>query len=294
MFTPADFERAGQASAPTTAPLQNTKLPGSLDTQSASAAPEGVLVNRAFVQRYYANENPLGKTIRHGGGNSGSSGGAFGGHYDLSKVWQIIGVVGDTKYSTLQSKTGPIVYVPFTTGGCYFEVRTAGDPRVLIPAVRSLANKIDANLPLTNVRTQTQIIDDLLSQERLIGRLSGFFGALALALACIGLYGLLSYEVSRRTREIGIRMALGARAGDVLGMIVRQGIALAAIGALVGIGAALSVTRYLNSFLFGVQANDPLTICGVAALLAVVALASCWIPARRAMRVDPMVALRYE
>jgi putative ABC transport system permease protein len=130
--------------------------------------------------------------------------------------------------------------------------------------------------------------------ERLIARLSGFFGLLALLLSCIGLYGLLSYEVARRTREIGIRLALGAQTADVLRLIIKQGIVLALVGAAAGIGVALAVTRYLAGILYDVHANDPVTMIAVAMLLALVALAACYIPARRAMRVDPIVALRYE
>ncbi|MGB6961620.1 MAG: FtsX-like permease family protein, partial [Candidatus Acidiferrum sp.] len=137
-------------------------------------------------------------------------------------------------------------------------------------------------------------IDRLLFQERLVARLASFFGLLALVLACIGLYGLLSYEVARRTREIGIRMALGGRAKDVLRLVLQQGIALAVVGAVAGTGVALGVMRYLNSMLYDVHANDPLTMIAVALLLILVALAACFIPARRAMRVDPMIALRHE
>jgi predicted permease len=297
MFTRTDFEQAAEASAATKAPEQNANPQSPTATTSAvTAGPPvaavSVLVNKAFVHRYFANEDPLGKRVTHTHGHSASTK-----SFDTSpksRNWQIVGVVTDTKYDTLRRQVQPIVYVPFTSGGTYFQLRSTLDPRALIPTVRSTADKIDNNLPLSNIRTQTQAIDELLSQERMIARLSGFFGVLALALACIGLYGLLSYEVSRRTREIGIRMALGAVQRDVLSLVVGQGIVLAIVGTAVGIGVALGVTRYLASMLYEVHANDPLTMIGVAVLLAIVALAACYIPARRATRVDPMVALRYE
>jgi len=173
-------------------------------------------------------------------------------------------------------------------------LRTAADPQAILPAIREVVAQVNTNLPLFDVKTESEQIDRLLFQERLVARLSGFFGLLALVLACVGLYGLLSYEVSRRTREIGIRMALGAHRETVLRLILRQGLVLAIAGAGVGIGVAAVVMRYLASMLYDVHANDPVTMIGVAALLTVVALAACYIPARRAMRVDPMVALRYE
>jgi predicted permease len=290
MFTLTDFEQAAQTSAATKAAEQNANPQSPTTTTSAMTV--SVLVNEALVRRYFANENPLGKRITHSHGHRASTK-----SFDTSpksRNWQIVGVVTDTKYDTLRRQIQPIIYVPFTSGGTYFQLRSALDPRVLIPTVRSLADKIDNNLPLSHIRTQTQVIDELLSQERMIARLSGFFGVLALALACIGLYGLLSYEVSRRTREIGIRMALGAQQREVLSLVVGQGIVLAIVGTAIGIGVALGVTRYLASMLYDVHANDPLTMIGVAVLLAIVALAACYVPARRATRVDPMVALRYE
>ncbi len=160
--------------------------------------------------------------------------------------------------------------------------------------MREVVAQVNTNLPLFDVKTESEQIDRLLFQERLVARLSGFFGLLALVLACVGLYGLLSYEVSRRTREIGIRMALGAHRETVLKLILRQGLVLAIVGAVVGIGVAGGVMRYLASMLYDVRANDPVTMIAVAVLLTVVALAACYIPARRAMRVDPIVALRYE
>jgi predicted permease len=291
-LTLSDFEQAMQTSAATKAASQNAKPQSPTATTTSAAAAVSVLVNEAFVRHYFANENPLGKRITHTHGHSASTN-----SFDTSpesRNWQIVGVVTDTKYDTLRRQIQPIVYVPFTSGGTFFELRTALDPSPLIPTVRSITDKIDNNLPLSHLRTQTQVIDELLLQERMIARLSGFFGVLALALACIGLYGLLSYEVSRRTREIGIRMALGAKQRDVLGLVVGQGIVLAIVGTAVGIGVALGVTRYLTSMLYDVQANDPLTMMGVAVLLAIVTLAASYIPARLAMRIDPMVALRYE
>jgi len=249
------------------------------------AVPTPVIVNQAFVEKFIGKLDPLG--IRFGARpanyrNPGSAG------------YEIVGVVRDAKYESLRNTVQPTMYMPQRGNRASFELRTAANPQALLPAIREVIAHVNANLPLFEVTTESQQIDRLLFEERLIARLSGFFGALALALACIGLYGLLSYEVSRRTREIGIRMALGAQARDVLGMIVREGVALASIGALVGIGASLGLMRYLNSFLFDVRANDPLTIVAVAVLLGVVAFAACWIPARRATRVDPMIALRYE
>jgi ABC-type antimicrobial peptide transport system permease subunit len=206
----------------------------------------------------------------------------------------IIGVVRDAKYDSLRSEISPTAYVPASGGGASFEMRTAVDPTSIIPAVQSVVNQIDSSLPIFGVMTESQSVDQLLFQERLIARLSSFFGILALILACIGLYGLLSYEVSRRTREIGIRMALGAGQRDVLRMVVEEGLELTIAGAVFGVAAALAVTRYLGSILYGVHPGDPVTLIVVAAILMIVALAACWIPARRAARVDPMVALRYE
>lgn len=292
MFTHADFD---QASAAERARKQNTNARSSSTALNSSGAivPITVLVNKAFVRQYYSTENPLGKHITKGG-NSGSSGGAFGNHYDIAKTWEIVGVVGDTKYDSLRRTIVPIVYVPLTSGGSYFELRTATDPRTLASAVRRAANEIDSNLPLSHVSTQTQVIDKALSQERLIALVSMFFALLALALACIGLYGLISYEVSRRMREIGIRMALGARRADVLRRVIGQGMTPALLGLAAGIIGALGFTRLLSSLLFGVKPTDPLTFIVVSLTLTGVAAVACYIPARRAMRVDPMIALRYE
>jgi predicted permease len=250
-----------------------------------TAAPTPVIVNQAFVQKFLGKENPIGKAYGAAAGDAVSP---------ATPGYEIVGVVRDAKYTDLRREIHAMMYQPQSMGGATFELRTAADPQALLPAIREVVGQVNKDLPLFNVTTQSQQIDRLLFQERLVARLAGFFGALALVLACIGLYGLLSYEVSRRTREIGIRIALGAQPERVLKLVLRQGIALAIVGAAVGIGVALGVTRYLASMLFNVRASDPWTMSAVAVLLALVALAACYIPARRATRVDPMVALRYE
>jgi ABC-type antimicrobial peptide transport system permease subunit len=203
-------------------------------------------------------------------------------------------VVADTKYDRLRTENAPTAYIPLKNGEVTFALRSAVAPSALIPAVRAIVSEVDDNLPVFGVRTQSQTIDRLLFNERLVARLSSLFGLLALVLTCVGLYGLLSYEVARRTREIGIRSALGAQQRDVLSMVVGQGLALVFFGVVVGIVTAFGATRYLQSLLFGVRPTDPVTFLAVCAMLAVVALLACYIPARRATRVDPMVALRDE
>src|ERR1700730_6344451 len=250
-----------------------------------TSAPTPVIVNQAFVQKYLAKESPLGK--RFGESAAGPDGPPTPGY-------EIIGVVRDAKYNNLRRDIQAMMYMPQSFGGASFELRTAADPQAILPAVREAVAQVNTNLPLFDIQTESQQIDRLLFQERLVARLSSFFALLALVLACVGLYGLLSYEVSRRTREIGIRIALGAHQGSVMKLVLRQGIVLAIVGAAVGIGVALSVTCYLASMLYNVHANDPLTMIAVAVLLTIVHQTACYIPARRAMRVDPLVALRYE
>jgi putative ABC transport system permease protein len=173
-------------------------------------------------------------------------------------------------------------------------VRTVSDPTTMIAAIRSEVQKLDSTLPVYDVKTLVEHLGLALLPARTAAILLGSFGLLALALAAVGIYGVTSYSVAQRTREIGIRTALGARRVDVLTMVVKQGMLLAVIGMAVGLAAALGVTRLMSSLLYGVSSTDPLTFTGIAVLLSVVALAACLIPARRAMQVDPMVALRYE
>ena len=154
--------------------------------------------------------------------------------------------------------------------------------------------EVDNDLPVYSVRTQSQTIDRLLFNERLLARLASLFGLLALGLTCIGVYGLLAYEVAQRTREFGVRMALGAQRNSVLGLVLRQGLALASVGAAIGIATSIALTRYLQSLLFGVSAVDPITFAAITLLLLIVAGLACYLPARRATQVDPISALRYE
>jgi predicted permease len=247
-----------------------------------------VVVNESFVKKYFAGENPLGQII-------GVNSPAMSGDPDTEETagWTIAGVVRDAKYNDLRREIHPTMYVPSGDAGA-FELRTAGDPLSLAAAVRETVRHANPDLPVVDLETQTQQIDTMLFQERLIARLASLFGLLSLLLASIGLYGLLAYEVTNATREIGIRLALGAPAAGVLRGVVRHGVALTAIGAAIGIAASLAVTRLLGSMLYGVTPGDPITLGGVSGLLLLVALTACYIPARRATRVDPLSALRQE
>jgi predicted permease len=265
---------AGIAPAP---PARKQKPAGTAAENAANQTPLAVIVNKAFVDKFLPKVNPIGRQFDSN---------------DVPRV--IVGVVNDAKFQGLRSAIDPTMFSPTSGLGTTFELRTRANPLALVPAVRSIVSQMDSNLPLFAVRTQTQIIEGMLRRERMIADLSAAFAVLALILSCIGLYGLLSYEVSRRTREIGIRMALGAERRDVLRLVVGQGITLALIGTIAGVAVALVLTRFLSSLLFNVKPADPATFTAIAVLLALVALAASYIPARRATYVDPMVALRYE
>src|SRR5438552_2820320 len=295
-FTSADFaaaaatnaaQKARDAAAENANPASSPASPSptALDEAYYHSAPVPLVVNESFARKYLANKNPVGLHM---------------GNADRDNIpnpgpgYTIVGVVGDTKYAYLRRATAPIIFFPLVSNSAHFELRIAANPTALVKNVREIVLQAGDSLPLTDVRTQTEQIDQILFQEPLMSRLSSFFAALALVLACIGLYGLLSYEVARRTRELGIRVALGAHHRDLSRLVIGQGILLALIGAAIGIAAAVGVTRFMASMLFGIKATDPLTMVAVAALLILVAFAACYIPARRAMCVDPIVALRYE
>jgi predicted permease len=288
-FGNEDFEQAAAAGR-----RHGTESAG-LGTSPAAPPrpPIPVLVNQAFVHRYFPQASPMGKRLTEGGSSGASNEGLVVGK-PKSKTWEIVGVVGNAKYDSLRGPIRPTVYVPLTGGGAHFELRTTMNPSVLIPEVRKIVARENGSLPVLRVRSETETIKDGLARERVIAQLSTFFSLLALLLACIGLYGLLAYEVSRRTREIGIRMALGAQKSHVLGMVMGQGLRLALIGVAIGIAGALALTRFLTSWLYGVKPTDPFTFVAVSLVLIAVALVACYFPARRASKVDPMVALRYE
>jgi predicted permease len=245
-----------------------------------SAQPVAI-INETFARRFFAGRNPVGL---HFGGNAGNK--------EVER--EIVGVVADAKYDQLRKVVEPTVYMPLESGWAYFELRTTSNPAGLVPMVRRVVSGLDKNLPLRDVRTQSEMVDRLLFNERLVAHLSGLLAVFALVLVCVGLYGLLSYEVSRRTREIGIRSALGAHQRDVLILVIGQGISLALVGIAIGVTVTLGVTRYLQSMLYGVRPTDPLAFIATALLLIIVAFLACYLPARRAAKVDPMVALRYE
>ena len=276
-FTLPEYETAAQ-----------DNRPGAFPTTVGPA-----IVNEAFAKAYFPQVNPIDKTFGEDTDEMFEKYSQVVPNYHRNPGWFVVGVVKDAKYNDLRREVMPTFYVPSGSGG-YFELRTATNPLAMMPEITRVVQQADGDMPIYDVKTQSQQIDDLLFQERLVARLGSLFAGLALLLACIGLYGLLSYEVSRRTQEIGIRMALGAQSGDVLRNVIFRGIVLASVGAAIGIGASFGITRYLTSILYDVKAGDPITLVIATAMLLLVALAACLIPARRATRVDPLVALRYE
>ena len=283
IFTPGEYAEAARNSN-----LEMAMVPGQKGGPPDARVPYAAVVNEEFAKRYYPGLNPLGQ---HFGADDGR---ADADRPDVEPGWIIVGIAGNAKYNSLRRDIFPTIYVPLTHSQAAFEVRTANNPTGLIVPIRELIYKRDANMPMMDVKTQSEHIDMLLGQERMVAQLSSYFGAIALLLACIGLYGLLSYEVTRRTREIGIRMALGARRGDLIRLVVWQGLGLALGGTAVGVAAAVAVSRLLTKLLFGVRPSDPATLIAVMLLLMSVAVVAAFLPARRATQVDPMVALRCE
>jgi putative ABC transport system permease protein len=273
-----------------------------LDEHDTAAAPWVIAVNQAFARKFFPNEDPIGQQILL--------------RYDPYPVddvrpRQIVGIVGDVKHFGPGQETPPFVYAPFTQQPAIFPggaarahlhkglvLRTAsgklsGDSNLAVSVKKALA-EIDPNQPITNIMSMESVVASSIGDFRFYMQLLGVFAGVAVLLAAIGIYGVMSYSVSERTYEIGIRMALGAHRADVLGLIAKLWLKLTLIGVGIGVALALVVARLITSFLFGVKPSDPLTYATVALSLAGVALLACYIPARRAMRVDPLIALRYE
>jgi predicted permease len=284
LFTAAEYEQAATNEAMDRA--RREAKPGP-NRPPAPTAPVATIVNRIFAKKYFPNVNPIGQQFGYDDGSDPD-------RPEKSPGYYIVGVAGDARYDSLRREVDATMYLPLVGSAAAFEIRTAGDPKALIAPLRALLNQRDSNLPLNDVKTQSERIDVLVARERIIAKLSSLFGVLALGLACIGLYGLLSYEVTRRTREIGIRMALGARRGDLIRLVVSRGLALVVAGIAAGVGGALAAGRLMNSLLYGVKADDPLTLAAVTVLLLGVAVLAAFVPARRASTVNPVVALRYE
>ena len=249
-------------------------------------APKVTIVNEMFAKHYFGDRNPIGHRIGMGGDP--------GTNTDI----EIVGVVRDTKYITVHAKTPRQVFFPYMQNDWASEmtayVRTDAGSGQMFPALRSVVHSLDSNLPVYSLKTEESQLDDSLSIERLTAGLASAFGLLATILAAIGLYGVMAFLVTRRTREIGIRMALGALEGDVLWIVMREVLMIAAIGIAIGLPAALAVTRLVQNQLYGMSPSDPATIAfAILGILAIAAL-SGYLPARRAAKIDPMIALRYE
>jgi len=255
---------------------------GFAETDTATSTRVAV-VNRALVHQFFSGINPVGKTFTTG---------------KKEPAIQIVGICADAKYESLRRPAPPTFYEPYQQltheMDMTYEVQTRMKPESITAAARAVVQSIDKDLPLVDVRTQTEQIDATIQQERIFADLTVGFGILALTLASIGIYGIIAYTVARRTNEIGIRLALGAQARQILAMVLRETSWLAVIGVALGLGAALLLTRFLASMLFGLKPNDPATLIASAALLFAVALLAGFIPARRASRAQPMQALRHE
>jgi putative ABC transport system permease protein len=263
-------------------------------TSDTASAPLVVVINKTMAQRWWPNQNPIGERIT----------------FDFvpdEKPREIVGVVGDVRLNQTQTQLQPIVYLPHVQqsqrwlgpswdyrSAMYYILRTGGDPTSVVSAARSAVAEIDPSKPAGNVRTVEQNLRDQVSDRRVYMLLLTVFGAIAAVLAAVGIYGVMAYAVTQRTREIGIRMALGATSSSVLSLVVKQALILVFIGLILGVGGAVGLTRFLKNELYGVESTDPTTFIAVSVGLVVVAILASLIPTRRAVSVDPTVALRHE
>jgi predicted permease len=255
-----------------------------LTDRDTLAAPKVVVINDAAARKYFPRQNPIGQR--------------FGQSFETTSEMEIVGVVKDAKYNSIRDDAPPTMYVPHLQqrqlANMTFELRTAGDPTTVVSGAREAMRRIDPNVPILKVSTQTEQIEQRFAQERVFAQAYALFGGLAVLIASIGLFGLMSYSVARRTNEIGIRMALGAKREDVVGMVMRESIVLVAFGVVIGGGVALGVGRFVASLLYNLAPIDPMTITASAVVMISVSLIAGYLPARTASRVDPMVALRDE
>jgi predicted permease len=256
-----------------------------LASQDGADTQPVAVISRSIARLTYPGQNPVGKQIKLGGERN-------------DEPWRtIVGVVGDVKQSSLDPAVHPTTYVPFSQtplAGSSVVLRTSGDPLALASAARRQVESVDPNVPASDVRTLEQVVSGETSGVGSAARTMAAFGLIALVLAAAGIFALMAYSITQRTHEIGVRMALGARRADILSLVIRRGMMLAAAGIGTGIAAALILTRFLSGILYGVKPTDPVTFISVSLILIGVALLACYIPARRASKVDPMVALRYE
>ena len=260
-----------------------------IEERDGPGAPPIAVINESFAKANFGDRNPLGQHITLGDGKA------------VAADMEIAGVTKDARYGGLKRDIPPVVYMPYhlrpsgyALSQMFFVLRTGGDPLAYINTIRQIVHQADPLLPVTNVTTQAALIDQSINQEIVFARLCTAFGVLALVIACVGLYGTMSYKIARRTGEIGIRMALGARRGGVIWMVLREVLILAAVGFAIGLPVAVAASKLVESFLFGMKPNDPLALTLAAAILLAAAIAAGYAPARRASRIDPMVALRHE
>jgi len=258
------------------------------DAHDDQHAAEVVLINQEAARRFWANQNPVGQQLHLSvnmieGGRNGQK--------------TIVGVVGDVKYGGLDLGAPPEIYLPYAQqpiDSVTIAIRTRAEPLSIVPTARAALAALDREMPLAHIRTMDEIVGESIAERRYTMLMLGLFAIVAVALASIGVYGVLAYLVTNRTQEIGVRLALGAAGGDVVRLFLREGAVLTTVGLVSGLAGAFATARGLSTLLFGVSATDPTTFVGVAVLLIVIGLAASYIPARRAARVDPMQALRME